>query len=122
MSRLLVLSLVTGLVSLNCGCSMCCAPFDCDYPSVAGRWARHNPSSGRVGSAFDEAGGPAEALLTSAVGEPTLAQPTMTEPIPPQGIYRAPAGTYTQPPTRMAPGTRSVIPRNMGENYLPRGQ
>ena len=38
------------------GCSMCCAPFDYDYPYTGGAWVRDNPSSGRVGSAFDPAG------------------------------------------------------------------
>ena len=81
MSRLLALSLVTGMASMFSGCAMCCAPFDCDYPCVAGRWVRHNPSSGRVGSAFDEAGGPADVMLASATGEPTPAQPMPGQPV-----------------------------------------
>ena len=111
MSRLWALSLVAGVVSLSSGCAMCCAPFDCDYPAVTGRWARHNPTSGRVGSAFDEAGGPADVIAVSATGEPTPAPPpTRVQPAAPP----PPAG-------RMSPQTRSVIPRNMGETYLPRG-
>jgi hypothetical protein len=106
MSRLLALSLVAGLVALASGCAMCCAPFDCDYPSVPGRWVRHNPSSGRVGSAFDEAGGPAEVAMAAA----------SSESAPPEEL---PA---PRSPSRVAPGTRSVVPRNMGETYLPRGQ
>src|SRR5262245_8706401 len=118
MSRMLALSLLGGLVAMSSGCAMCCAPYDCDYPSVAGRWVRHNPSSGRVRSAFDEAGGPADVMTASAeeVG-PTPAQPTRTAP-----SYPTPSVTPAQPPQRLAPGTRSVIPRTMGQDYLPRGQ
>jgi hypothetical protein len=56
------------------GCAMCCAPYDCDYPYVGGRWVRHNPSSGRVGSEFDEAGGPVEALSTAGAAAPPQSQ------------------------------------------------
>ena len=111
MSRLWALSLVAGLGLMFGGCATCCAPFDWDYPSVPGRWVRHNPTSGRVGSAFDEAGGPADVVPVSAVGEPIPAP----QPVPVQPSAPLP------PATRMSPQTRSVIPRNMGENYLPRG-
>lgn len=91
----LLLILLTSL-SLGSGCAICCAPYDCDYPYVGGRWVRHNPSTGRVGSAFDEAGGPIDAVPSGATtGEPTPAQPT-----------------------ELPPG-RSVIPRNLGDGYLP---
>ena len=98
MSRLLGLLPVLGLMLLSSGCALCCAPYDCDYPFVGGRWVRHNPTSGRVGSAFDEAGGPVDVIPAGAMPEqiPTPAQP---QAIP--------------------PGTRSVIPRNLGESYLP---
>jgi hypothetical protein len=101
MSRLLALSFVVGMAALSNGCAMCCAPFDWDYPCVGGRWERHNPTSGRVGSAFDEAGGPiAVATTTSATPVPANAAPT-------------------DMPQPSAPQSRSVIPRNMGETYLP---
>lgn len=108
---------------------MCCAPHDFDYLATTGRWVRNNPTSGRVGSMFDEAGGPAD-MIPIAATEPTPAQ---AEPAP---------APYPQPQSRMAPGNaapypapgnmgpapgrmntapRSVIPRNMGESYLPRG-
>lgn len=48
--------LAAALVVASSGCSMCCAPFDCDYPYIGGAWVRDNPSSGRVGSVFDPAG------------------------------------------------------------------
>jgi len=93
--------LLLFVASLSSGCAMCCAPFDCDYPYQGGAWVRHNPSSGRVGSAFDEAGGPntgAEVLQQ----EPT---PATAEP-----------GTEAIPvPT----GTRSVMPPRRGQGYLP---
>jgi hypothetical protein len=117
MSRLLGLTLVVGMAGFFGGCAMCCAPFDCDYPSVPGRWTRHNPASGRVGSAFDEAGGPADVVVATAAEEVPPAQ--SVTPMPPPGPMRSPSD--------LAPGTRSVVPRSvvprtMGETYLPRGQ
>jgi hypothetical protein len=100
MRRLLYLAWLVSLTSLASGCAMCCAPFDCDYPYLGGRWVRHNPSSGRVGSAFDEAGGPVDVAAVSAQ-EPTPARPP--------GAAAPPA----------SPRVQSVIPRNMGESYLP---
>ena len=100
-----LLSACLLLPGLAGGCAICCAPFDCDYTYVGGRWVRLNPSSGRVGSAFDNAGAPAEGVPVAAAAEPTPAQPSQPETVPqPQ-----PAG----------PTARSVIPRNLGESYLP---
>src|SRR6185295_17138295 len=65
MRRLLAMSSLLGLALLVSGCAMCCAPYDCDYPYVGGRWVRNNPSSGRVGSIFDEAGAAVEAASAS---------------------------------------------------------
>lgn len=48
--------LAAALVVGASGCSMCCAPFDYDYPYTGGAWKRDNPTSGRVGSVFDPAG------------------------------------------------------------------
>lgn len=131
MSRLWALSLITSLIGLSSGCAMCCAPFDYDYLVVGGRWTRFNPTSGRVGSAFDEAGGPSDVALTTATGEPTPAQATQpqaapaqsmpTPATPPQPSYRNPT-TMPRQPMRMVPGTRSVIPRDMGNTYLPSGE
>ena len=90
-SSLVSLSLVS-LISLASGCAMCCAPNDCDYLYQGGAWVRHNPSSGRVGSAFDEAGGPAMVA--------TAEEPTPGEPLPP------------------TTGTPSLDPRE-GGSYLP---
>lgn len=98
MRRLLLLACLS-LPAISSGCAMCCAPFDCDYPYIGGKWVRTNPSSGRVGSAFDEAGAPVAAVPLQA-GDPTPAQ----------------AGELPPPAT---PGARSVIPHNLGESYLP---
>jgi hypothetical protein len=67
---------------------MCCAPYDYDYPATGGRWERYNPSSGRVGSAFDEAGGPVNAADTPQLSpetqqrgdQPMQASPTRNAP------------------------------------------
>src|SRR5262245_32976968 len=98
MRRLLLLACLT-LPAVTSGCALCCAPFDCDYPYIGGAWVRTNPSSGRVGSAFDEAGGPAQVVQASG------AQPLQRQ-------------LETLPPPA-SPPVRSVIPRNMGEGYLP---
>src|SRR5436309_12081759 len=110
MSRLLALSLVTSLIGLSSGCAMCCAPFDYNYLVTGGRWARFNPSSGRVGSAFDEAGGPSDVAM--ATSEPTPAQPAPAQSMPTptapsQPSYRSQTMAPRQP-VRMVPGTRSV--------------
>ena len=126
MSRLLALSLLTSLIGLSSGCAMCCAPFDYDYLVTGGRWTRFNPTSGRVGSAFDEAGGPSDVVPVTATGEPTPARPTPTQStptpaVPSQPSYRSQT-TMPRQQMRMVPGTRSVIPRDMGNTYLPNGE
>jgi hypothetical protein len=89
---------LSALLALSSGCAMCCAPFDCDYLYCGGRWVRTNPSSGRVGSVFDEAGEPVE--------------PTPT-------VAASPGTPELLPTPAPGPQARSVIPRNMGDNYLP---
>lgn len=98
MRRLLAVHCL-GLYFLS-GCALCCAPYDCDYHYLGGRWIRTNPSSGRVGSVFDPAGEPVE-VPPEYASEPTPAEVT-PEPLP------LPA----------AEG-QSVIPKNLGESYLP---
>jgi hypothetical protein len=100
MARLAAGLLLLSVVSLTSGCAMCCAPFDCHYLYQGGAWVRHNPTSGRVGSAFDEAGGPAHPGAVH--GEPTPAQ---AEPEP--------------APEPIPTGTRSVLPQRRGQTYLP---
>jgi hypothetical protein len=99
MRRLFGLSLATMLLTCAGGCAMCCSPYDCHYLYKGGAWMRHNPESGRVGSVFDEAGAPV-ALATPPAFEPTPAPPGMDQTTP-------------------VPGTRSVIPRELGNSYLP---
>ena len=99
MSRLLGLPALLALSLLSSGCAMCCAPYDYDYPFVGGRWVRHNPTSGRVGSAFDEAGGPVDVVVPTGAAIEQVPTPAPAQPLP--------------------PGSRSVIPRNLGESYLP---
>jgi hypothetical protein len=129
MMRLIGLSILVGVAGFSSGCATCCAPHDCDYLNTSGRYVRHNPTSGRVGSVFDEAGGPADVVQASAM-EPTTAggQPVQGQPMqgqPMQGQMQpgmsVPPNNSLPAPSRMAPQTRSVVPRNMGENYLPRG-
>ena len=99
MARHAFVWLVLGLTSLASGCATCCAPYDCHYLYQGGAWVRHNPTSGRVGSAFDEAGGPA------AGGEMLQEEPT-------------PARTGPEPEP-IPTGTRSVLPQRRGQAYLP---
>src|SRR5256885_10657940 len=91
MSRLLALSLITSLIGLSSGCAMCCAPFDYDYLVTGGRWSRFNPSSGRVGSAFDEAGGPSDVATATATNEPTPAQPAPAQSMPTPSVPAQPS-------------------------------
>jgi hypothetical protein len=142
MMRLIGFSVLAIVAGLSSGCATCCAPYDYHYLAQSGRWVRYNPTTGRVGSAFDNAGGPADAVpvsgevVTTTDGEPTPAQPQVA-PAQPQSIPsqqqmmpsqpRMTPGYQSNPlpaPSRVsptAPQTRAVIPRNMGETYLPRG-
>jgi len=56
MARLLGWISLAASLSLASGCAMCCHPYDCHYLYQGGRWVRDIPDSGRVGSAFAEAG------------------------------------------------------------------
>jgi hypothetical protein len=97
MARLAAAFLLLFIASLMSGCATCCAPYDCFYLYQGGAWVRHNPTSGRVGSVFDEAGGP------NTGGEIQYEQPTPAEP------EQIPLPT----------GTRSVMPQSRGQSYLP---
>jgi hypothetical protein len=50
---------VVGLLIAACssGCSLCCTPYDDAYPAYGGKWQREDRYHGRVGSAFEPAGG-----------------------------------------------------------------
>jgi len=137
MCRLFALSLVASLLGLSSGCAICCAPFDCDYPIMGGRWTRMNPSSGRVGSAFDEAGAPSgieQASANETSPQPTReSPPTPSRTIPAQPVqpsplqqtpqpYRYQTRMYGPPQGQMPPASRPVIPRDMGNTYLPNGE
>lgn len=73
------LALVTLLPLV--GCAFCAGPFDDHYGAQGGVWDRHNPTEGRVGSAFSNAGSPA--------GVPTEAAPTTAPVTPPEAYYEA---------------------------------
>lgn len=48
------------------GCNLCCPPYLDDYATVGGKWARSNPTQGRVGSVFSDPGVlPASAEVTA---------------------------------------------------------
>ncbi|QDU29126.1 hypothetical protein ETAA8_42330 [Anatilimnocola aggregata] len=65
-----------ALLACSSGCTMCCAPFDCDFGYTGGAWVRDNPSWGRVGSVFEPAGYKATGdAVTETATEPTPAQP-----------------------------------------------
>lgn len=56
MLRLFGLLSLSAFVVLASGCAMCCHPYDGHYLYQGGRWVRDNPTEGRVGSAFYNAG------------------------------------------------------------------
>lgn len=58
MNRLLFASLGSLLLAVAGGCAMCDNSQDCTYASYGGKWQRHDPCCGRVGSLFDPAGAP----------------------------------------------------------------
>jgi len=90
MAHRLSLLAVVVFASWSSGCAMCCAPYDDYYPGVGGRWVRDNPTSGRVGSAFEPVGHKVDEVAA-----------TTTEPTPAQ------------------PGAQSLMPRRDGSSYLP---
>ena len=49
----IALATATLCVSLF-GCSMCCGPYDYDYPTYGGKIQRTDPAYGRVGSIFSD--------------------------------------------------------------------
>lgn len=58
MNRLLFASVGALLLAVASGCAMCDNSQDCTYASYGGKWQRHDPCCGRVGSLFDPAGAP----------------------------------------------------------------
>jgi hypothetical protein len=48
--------ILAPLLLLFGGCAMCPSPYDYDYAAQGGRWERHDPVHGRVGSAFEPSG------------------------------------------------------------------
>lgn len=46
--------LFAALMICSTGCSMCCGPFDYDYPTFGGKHLRANRSHGRVGSILSD--------------------------------------------------------------------
>jgi len=53
--KLCFVCLMSWVVS-SLGCAVCFSPDDYTYGAYGGRWQRHDLSSGRVGSAYAEAG------------------------------------------------------------------
>jgi len=50
----ITLMIAAALVLSQTGCSMCCGPFDYDYPSFGGKHLRADRSHGRVGSVLSD--------------------------------------------------------------------
>ena len=50
---IIFIAVVTAAVSTT-GCSMCCGPYDFDYPNFGGKHQRVDPAYGRVGSIFSD--------------------------------------------------------------------
>jgi len=58
MKRSILIIFVATLSVGSLGCSMCCGPFDYDYPVYGGKFERVNSSYGRVGSIFSDPNAP----------------------------------------------------------------
>ncbi len=54
MTRQVYILTLTMMTLSFVGCSMCCGPFDFDYPTYGGIHQRSDPSYGRVGSVFSD--------------------------------------------------------------------
>lgn len=112
---LLAAALVLGLS----GCSMCCAPFDYDYPYSGGAWVRDNPTSGRVGSVFDPAGykaiddqavSPNQPVMPEGIEDPPPADDPTPEVMPPTDRTNGPQA-INAPRLRLRP-VRNYLPEN----------
>jgi hypothetical protein len=67
------------------GCTLCASPYDYDYGLFGGSWQRYEPSQGRVGSRFNNAGAPINPHreeLIQTPGEPTPIESPTTPEIP----------------------------------------
>jgi hypothetical protein len=102
MRRLLALSTLCVGLALSTGCSICASPYDQDYGFYGGSWQRFNASQGRVGSRFNNAGGPVNASEPEVIQTPGT--PTPTE---------SPTRPETPAPLKPEVGdeTRSTAPR-----------
>jgi len=58
MKRSILIIFVATLSVGSLGCSMCCGPFDYDYPVYGGKFERVDSSYGRVGSIFSDPNAP----------------------------------------------------------------
>lgn len=68
MRLLSALLVVSGILGAS-GCSMCAPGFLDDYATVGGKWQRSDPTQGRVGSIFSEAG---ETVSNGALDQPYI--------------------------------------------------
>lgn len=106
-----------ALLMGSSGCAMCCAPYDWDFGYSGGAWVRDNPSTGRVGSAFEPAGYKA---IEETANEPTPAaegdSPTI-ENLNPEDTQ--PESAEPMPPPEAAPGMISAPRLRPVRNYLP---
>jgi hypothetical protein len=72
MKNICTLLLLALLGSGTLGCSMCCGPYDFDYPTFGGKHPRANRSYGRVGSIFSDP----NAMGPTASADSNLEAPT----------------------------------------------
>ena len=70
MKRSILIIFVTTLSVGSLGCSMCCGPFDHDYPVYGGKFERVDSSYGRVGSIFSDPNAPDKGLSPDSNLEP----------------------------------------------------
>lgn len=77
----------------SAGCNLCCPPYLDDYATVGGKWARANPTDGRVGSAFSDPN--LNSPASDVVAYPDLGESGI--PIPDDGVIIEPSGTEDAP-------------------------
>lgn len=93
---------VAALLAVSAGCAICDPSLDAMYPTYGGKWQRSDPCCGRVGSAFDSAGGP---LVESWVEDMESAEPTYAEELQEGELVAPPSAGDAASPAPLPPGT-----------------
>ena len=85
-----------GLIAIQSGCAICCAPDDPTYAAMGGLFERHDATRGRVGSAFSDVASRVEiseaeaAVILKHPGREVTVRPARATPKPGLGLVAVP--------------------------------